>query len=125
MGLLEKYVKKERVYDDVHLPYTGKTLRLRRPNNRELELLRTEYEKYFNEDASNAKYAAVILKVFLDDAEISAAPIEKIEEEIWDMDASDTMAIVSWYFNTQGVNLKELMSNIAEEDFHSRIGKEQ
>lgn len=125
MGLLEKYMKMERVYDDVKLPYTGKTIKLRRPNNREIELLRTEYEKYFTEDASNAKYAAVILKLFLDDPEVSSAPIEKIEDEIWDMDASDTMAIVNWYFNTQGVNLKELMSDIAEEDFRSRIGKEQ
>ena len=117
MCILDKYIKTDRVLDDVKLPVTGGIIKLRRPNNRELEMIKTVYGKWLGDEPSNAKVAAVILKLFFDVPELQNIEVEEIYQDVLEHPSSDTIEIVLWFYRVNGVAMQEVMEKMRTEDF--------
>ena len=126
MGILDKYIKAERKYEDVHLADAGKSVKFRIPNQRELEMMYKEFEEILkgNDGKYNSTTVAIVIKLFSEIPEIQTASIEEIKNEVLDMSPKDIVSILVWFYEKIGINMESVMGAVSDEDFRYQTGTE-
>jgi len=126
MGILDKYIKAERKYEEVHLEDANKKVRFRIPNQRELEMMYKEFEDILkgNDGKFNSTTVAIVIKLFSEIPEIQSVSVDEIKEAVLDMSPKDIVSILVWFYEKIGINMDGVMGAVADEDFHYQTGTE-